>query len=814
MNKVKVRFITILSLCAALIVALALGTWSAVAGRTFASAEITGEEYAPSAIFAPGTGGEVGASEGEDSYVQFTFRDGGKTFFRRDLAYKWFAKAQAADGGESEGTDAQAASALANPGEAHYFSMEFAFTSTQFELFTLSFESTEENVSKEGKAVNAVLFRPTAEGGIEAAVRNASQQEDDFDIETLTWVTIAAKDAALGDIRIEFAESAGSVGSFALRFFVNDASVSWGEGSEPLFTNIGGNYAEYRSSSSSTPNTPITFTMELGEDEESAQLLMKRLNGQSFRLTDGQVVDTTAPVLAVNEEVYAFRLGQRYNFTSYEAIDVCDDSVTITRSYYMAKSNGDGTYVLSDESATGDDSLYASLTTSTFFMPTASVAGELTDEYVSIRFNLDDGRGRDDEGRVKEYVYLTWYAADTTDEGGIVKTLSAKAEGDAAAQSMDFIVVTPDEQEGPFYTGLTADESSKQNKVDAAYEAAVGAYQKEAEEAAKNTGAGSGSYYYLPSLRGLIGSDYADYRDLSFSVYYWHESQEAGSSPSSETSLSYNNLRFEVDKEGVYTFRIVAEDSAGNEMYLYDRDKNLVALSSSTVGYDSDGENFMIDEIPTFSVRIGYDGASIEEPGSQDYGYRDRSYSIEDFEIIALEGYATDYSLYYVDTSKLEDGQEAPSYSECVERAQELFFAEDAPYAACLVEIRTYNDDVTEDDEEWEDTDNDYAWDPESTLSFTPQRSGTYIVGLTVTEQTGAVVTSYMSIEVRNPVDIIPGVSDWLENNVLSVVLFSVSGVLLVVIIVLFIVKPSDKGVAEVDLEKLKGRKVNKTEKK
>ena len=53
MNKVKVRFITILSLCAALIVALALGTWSAVAGRTFASAEITGEEYAPSAIFAP-----------------------------------------------------------------------------------------------------------------------------------------------------------------------------------------------------------------------------------------------------------------------------------------------------------------------------------------------------------------------------------------------------------------------------------------------------------------------------------------------------------------------------------------------------------------------------------------------------------------------------------------------------------------------------------------------------------------------------------------------------------------------------------------
>ena len=124
--------------------------------------------------------------------------------------------------------------------------------------------------------------------------------------------------------------------------------------------------------------------------------------------------------------------------------------------------------------------------------------------------------------------------------------------------------------------------------------------------------------------------------------------------------------------------------------------------------------------------------------------------------------------------------------------------------------INVYNDDVTEDDEEWEDTDNDYAWDPESSLSFTPQESGIYFVGLTVTEQTGATVSSYMAIEVRNPVDIIPGVSQWLQNNTVSVVLFSISAVLAVIIIVLFVVKPSDKTVEEVDLEKLKGRKTKK----
>ena len=171
MNKVKVRFITILSLCAALLVSLAFGAWAAFAGRIGADAEITGVDYAPTSVFASGTGGDVGASEGTDSYVQFTFTDGGNTYFRRDLAYKWFTAAPA----ETQST-------LANPGVVNYLSMEFAFASADFELYTIGFESTEENVSKEGKSVNSLLFRPTAaaEGGLEVAVRIASQQDTDL----------------------------------------------------------------------------------------------------------------------------------------------------------------------------------------------------------------------------------------------------------------------------------------------------------------------------------------------------------------------------------------------------------------------------------------------------------------------------------------------------------------------------------------------------------------------------------------------------------------------------------------------------------
>ncbi len=784
MNKVKVRFITIFALCAALLASLVLGAWAAFGAPVGAYAADGDVNYAPSSVFAAGSGGTVGASEGEgDKFVQFSFTDGGNVHFRRDLAYKWFEAADPADPADSAQTE------LANPGVARYFSMEFAFASGDFELFTVSFESGEENVSKEGKSVNSILFRPAEDGNsIEAAVKNASEQETEND--KLSWSKV---NASVTDVIAVSFEEGQNVGEF---------SVTVGTSSESLngdFTNIGGNYAEYRSSSSSTPNTPITFTMDFAEETEAenVKVLMHSLNGQSFKLdADGKVVDNVAPVLAVNEGVYAFRLGQRYNFTSYEAIDVCDSSVTVSRYYYMAKKTGTGTYEIADE---GEESSYKSLTTSTFFLPAQSTADALGDEYVSVRFELDDGRDNS-EG---QYVYLTWYAADTSEEGGIVKTLSSAADDTDSAQSWDFIVVSPDDREGPAYTGVTLDESGKTNTTEQAYTDAVKVYQSDVTEAAENTSAGTGAYLYLPSLRGLIKSSYADYRDLSFSVYYWHESQEVGSAPSSETSLSYNNLRFEVDKEGKYTFRIIAEDSAGAAMEMYDKNGELVELSSDTVGYDDDGEEFLIAEIPTFSVSIGYTGASIEDPGSQDYGYRDRNYSVDDFEVIALEGYASDYSLYYFDRSELEN---APTYSDCVNDARSVF----TQYAENLRLINVYNDDVSEDDEEWDDTDNAYDWDPESSLSFTPQLSGVYFVELTVTEQSGATVTSYMAVDIRNPVDVIPGVSQWLQNNTVSVVLFAVSGVLAVIIIVLFVVKPSEKTVEEVDLEKLKGRKNRK----
>ena len=793
MNKVKVHFVAIVSLIAALLITLAAAFGATFTGRMPASAEITPVDYSPSSIFASGgVAGTVGASEGDESYIEFTFRDGGRVYFRRDLAYKWFT------------ADTEADSTLANPGKANYFSMDFTLPSLDFETFTISFESAEESVTEEKKAVNDIVFR-MSDDTLQVAVKDAGHRDTEND--ELTWSDLATGESA--EISLSFAEGV-NIGEFAVSITCGGTTV------EGALTNIGGNYAEYRSSSSSSPNTPITFSMTMPEDDESSEgvaVYMRSLNGQSFLLDEeGKVQDDTAPVLAVSEDVYAFTLGQRYSFTSYEAIDVCRDSVTVTRQYYMAKATENG-YEIADESATGTDSAYETLSTSTtFFMPTADNE-TVTDEYVSVRFSLDDNRTRKEADILNEYVYLTWYAADTSAEGGIVQTLTSSDGEDATSQ--DFIIVTADEKEGPYYVGLTADEETGTNVATEEFEIAVAAYQTAVNEAAAEAGAGEGAYLNLPSLRGLIASDYADYRNLDFTIYYWHESAEVGSSPSSTSTLDYNGLRFEVAQEGLYTFRIVATDSSGNAMQLYDRNGELVSLSSSNVGYDDDGEDFLVADIPTFTAYIDYDGATIEDPGSQDYGYRDRSYSIDDFEVIALEGYASDYTLYYIDEDRLADdqltdGQAGFTYEDCVDRAYELFFAENAPYANAVVEINVYNSDVTEDDDEWDDTDNAYHWNPDSSLSFTPQRSGIYLVNLTVTETTGATVSSYMAIEVRNPVDIIPGVSEWLQNNTASVVLFAISGVLLIAIIVLCVIKPSDKKVEEVDIEKLKGKKKSK----
>ncbi len=845
MSKVKIRSIIILAF--ALIAAILLGV---VLMTPLRGGRADAIDYATTTIFSEGSGGTVGVSENEGTaeaesrFLQFTFHNDGNVYYRRDLALKWRVA--------TEDTQGKPAS------EDAYFSMTFAFAPTVpeeirvenqtkyscprcgatldsvndecstchfsteqvifFDRYEISFDSAEENISKAAKSTNSIVFAPDPEneGGLRVGVKNAeahaAEKDKDDDAEEtdkFAGVVFAEDKIAAADVAKNITIALGegtNPGEFSVTVSVGETSIELSN-----FTNIGGNYLEYRSSASSTPSTPISFHTELAAAPTAPEgttykrvdqcVRMRELNGQTFELKKSgdnyRVEDDADAVLVLNEELYGFSLGQKYSIT-WKAIDVCDSSVDSNGEYCMLSADKDnaGKYVV----PTDDD--YKKLTTSVYFMPTDDGGAQET-QYVSIRYRLEDGRFTSDEKDKYGYVYLSWYLA------GTEKTVDGVDAENTEKAIPAIPVVNNDNREapiGPYYVGLTANDTDKGNKDDATLTGAVEAYNKALKDVAANekTSAGNGAYIYLPSFRGLIASNYADYRNLRFTISY--KKENSSTSASTESSLRYNNLRFEIDLEGHYAFKVFASDAAGNAMKYY-VDGELVDVTTSNI--------WDIDKIPTFEFDVAYNGADVTEPGEQDPASRGTSFTFEDFEIIDLGSNIKEYTLYYFNTEKLPADTQAPGYSEFVENAKQ--YAEDS-FKDCLVEIKEYNEDIAEGDEEWADTDNDHHWNPDSSLSFVPQRSGYYVLKMTyydLSKPVGGTPEAqnyYEVVEVRNPYDYIPAKSDWLENNVTSVVLFSISGVLAIAIVVLFVVKPADKTVEEVDLGSLKGKK-NKKEK-
>ncbi|MDE7296161.1 MAG: hypothetical protein K2N84_02730, partial [Clostridia bacterium] len=525
------------------------------------------------------------------------------------------------------------------------------------------------------------------------------------------------------------------------------------------------------------------------------------------RVKDGKITDDADPVLVRNEDIYSYTLGQKFTHDC-KVIDVCKKSISSpTHEYYMAShktedgkkifvnptakketiTNSDGT---SSEKETGEYDDYKTLTTSTHFMPSDDAVRDDFTEYVSIRVRL-----RDDRDEIA-WAYLHWYAVDGATYVG----------EDVDGNKFPYIKVE-NKKEGPYY--VTGEEFTT---ADANYQEAVNAAANK-----EGVSAGSGAYFYLPSLRNLIKSDYADYRNLKFSIYYYKQSQAEGASAGSATNLKYNALRFQIDEAGTYRFRVLATDAAGNNMTFPqgegENEKDETVTSSNI--WDLEG-------YPEYTFEVKYNGVTIEEMKEQTAGNRESSYSVSDFTIIALSGIEKDYSLYYINEANLKEGATLPTYSDLVKAMNEIKSPEAfAEFCAkydisedrkCITEISKFNSDVSEDDDDWDKTDNAYHWNPSSNLSFIPQKSGFYLVGITVTDpnRSNESHVAYQAIRIGNPYDYTPAANDWLQNNIVSVVLFSISGVLLIAIVILFIVKPSEKKVEEIDLDKLKGKKKKK----
>ena len=767
-----------------LLIAGAIGTATiggvALTGGVTADAA---ETYSTSTIFSTTSASLKKDGEAETGALRLEIKDSGKVNYTRDLALKWY---------ENDGSSVQ----------AKYMSIDFTLANTDFEKLTFAFATESLTATKDGKAIHEVVFtndgetvKVTVGNGAETVVTNTSEK-----------FTLALSEGSTSE---EFAAT-----------LYQDISVAVASGS---FTNVGANFAEY-----DTSNDKYSFAVKAEtEDEKVAKVLLHSINGQSLELNkDNKFTDNKAPVLVVNEDIDGFVLGTAFAL-NYEVIDVFDRTVTKTLKYYQYDPDeAKAAQKEYDESTEADKKVkapeYKSLSTTTYFHETnyTDANDKLTSvykttggkEYVSIQFTLTD------DGKTEGVYYLDWYLGDKAEQVPTPTTFD-RVEG---YTTIGYVGVYDNNEEGARYT-CVANEGAKDgteavDTTNAAYTAFVDAL-KEIEE--EGLSAGEGSYLYLPSMKYLI-EDNGGYSNLKFTISY---KSTSNNSAKTSSSLSSSALKLEVTQAGVYEFKVFAVDKAGNNMKYYDSEKEeIVDVTSSNV--------WDIDAIPSFSVKVANKGIKVEEgTGKRDTEVIYGTYNLTSFDVIGPASATSEYKLFYVDQSKVSGITTSKlmgiTYETLADTAKDLkvtatergldlymlAYATElknaiggevtvAQIMEAFVEIEEYNDNINEDEhpEDWGNSYNAYKWDA-STQSFVPQKMGNYIIIACFTDPDIAAYDAgaYKLVTVESEEDVLYGETEWLKNNIVSVILFGIAGLMLILIIILLVVKPSDETLEDLD---------------
>ncbi len=744
------------------------------------------------------------ATGAEEGTLRFTLANEQSAYLQRDLALTWYEDANTAG----------------------YMSMKFAFKDLNFDSVTFTVESASTVVNEDNKAVNKVTF--SVEGtSLKVAVNDGEK-----------------KDVSGTDITLELAaDSADTFGAFAVK--VNGTEVG-------TFTNVGAGYADYALGKT----LPLSIETKAAADKQ-AVILFKELNGQKFdNIKNDKITDTAAPILVVNEEISSFQYGTAFAL-SYEKIDVLNDSGLTENKYYYQ-------YNPADTEAVYDKTL----TTSTYFMDTvyykeggnfykeqneegtreetSVFTEEEGKEYISIQFELGDKAGKK-----KEY-YLAWYASATEP-----KTLTKEG----TPKTTDYIVIDKN-KDGAMYSYLVADggenkyaengvvgDALAQAQAKQDFEDKVEAYNNLLKTAADSVKASSSSSINLPSLDWLI-KDNGGYRGLRFTISY---KTPSSTSTKTASNLLYNGLKFTTSEEGEYEFKVFANDVGGNTMKYY-LDDELVSVSNSNV--------WDIKEIPTFSFTIKDNPISVKEP-TKDNDKRvekivDTTYTLSGITVEGATNKKESYALYRFDDSDYatpisESTLLKVTYEQIITKANTLagevgkdkkfathmdsylyayasIIAESVKGAtsteeeinavkACFVKINEYNAEITEenDEEAWTEH-NRYRWDATG-KSFKTVEEGRYFIFADFHEDylPAQRAAAYKLIVVDSKADVIAGESQfsaWVKNNVVSVVLFGIAGLMLIAIVILLLVHPSDETLEDVDAEAATKKAEKKTKKK
>ncbi len=260
----------------------------------------------------------------------------------------------------------------------------------------------------------------------------------------------------------------------------------------------------------------------------------------------------------------------------------------------------------------------------------------------------------------------------------------------------------------------------------------------------------------LPSMEDLVFDNVTAYSDLKVMVYY----------RTADTSTSASELKFKLSTAGKYMFYAVFTDEAGNKM---DADK--------IFDVDKDEGEQIIDSNVVFEFVI-YDNAPIKVNTfeGESIGYKGVKFTAPSFKIDA-GGCNTTYTLYYNPNSEIE----LPTAGV---KEEDGWVA--IPKASSITD-KNYNE-------------NGYNYKTiqsigyNGTLTFTPNKTGAYLIECTaVSETTSRSDTGYSLIVIENEPTKVKVPSTWLQDNVWSVVFLSIGTICLIGIIVLLCIKPKEE---------------------
>lgn len=820
MQKIRTKKTIALSLILASAVAVGGAAIALGASQTAYAADYTQVLDGTKVFYRGIKGAEITYSTegtGEDTKAYATFKVGKDQTveYRQNLAYSWYTAA------DVNGK----------------FSMEIGFNNATFERYVIRFQSQQYSLTEDKITENYIVFTPSATETGKVDMSVVQELEDD------TTLTPVIYDLS-GHIKIAFGDF--NDGEYAL--LVNDREVA-------SFKNVYEPFATYVSSGDNAV-TPLTFsaTFAEGQQDNTADMVLYDINGQSFEFldtkeVDGKIVyetkitDNAAPVMCFTKTPSYLIDGDSIGF-EYKVIDVIGTSTRATAYYYVLS----GEQYASDDfeydrySYTGDDkdknpfievsssSAIRIIRDKNTFIPN-DLLGENVYGLVKIYYKLEDRSGSKAQSDI---VFVDWYAKDSA----LVDIADYKG-----GESSKFLKLIDETEHKPGLTyaqesNLTATDTTsvETDPVLYAYKQTIQqfqkAYQKKIDEAIEKIEdedgnvigklfAGTDSKFYLPSFDNLtdangnpITFDLADtdeylYKgDYKYSIYY------KAKTSSSTTSLDANALSINLTEADVeYRFTIFITDSFGKDMRYPTKVDDKIVWEKITTD-DIWSEDFA-ELLPFFNFHVYYKEATATPPESLSIAYVNSSYSGVSFTIKGVSGtYTTKYDLYVVDKNSLNDALGSTlTYEEFNEQVNDLFNNPDTRKYFTTVKSAS---NLLETDYNYEAA-KALNWNPTS-VSFTPQSvEDFYVVRLTI-QDNNSKNTDYQYAVVAASVETTPlkGESEWVENNLVSIILFSVAGLFLVALVVLLIVKPKDKGdidtvyTEEVEKENAKKRKKSK----